>query len=750
MHLISSSLETQVDTKITFRPYLNKLHRHHKALGDIVSYLDRLLYSSREEGKPKNHIYTIRLKNICRQTGYCMNTVRKWMGRLVDLGMLIKHPVLGYADKFEICSDKIKEFFGPDEEEGAIANKDIESGNNGQTKKKLREKPKKKNGQKDNNSSDSNVQFNKKGDGLDPTNTLSNLTDPLLNLPDTPSTLLDVYNSYQDKTNDNKEQKKKVFEKKSIKKDLKSKPKLKNQDPFKRGKKPSLIENQKSISNKDIKFSSKDKTSPGPKKKNQFLNSNSNSETKKSFADKNKNKSTKSIGQIIPEILPANISNQDNLGQDKLVQNKSTENHSIPGVNNGVVQELTEIQKVEREVQRQDYLDILENFQVKIDDVLRDLCLRVPLIRLHNALEALKQQIENKRVNRQYGKAVSEDTDDINNPNYSKYHLVDPREFFIKALEQGFKPNKRTDTYTNVRALTQPEIILPICDVIRMYQNYDHSKLLRALSHFGYTVDDLNNYLKDISNNHFGLQISVPQLNNDGCDNKSQTSFPQLDDEGWPIIDSENINEVIDVDTGVEVTVPIITDTDTDTDADTDVDTDIDTDTDTDITIDASLNTDAVTDSDCESKLVRDLSSQDFQGYLNRMRSCGVELNSFVLDFCLSYSVFALDNAIQVLEQQIENKELNRYHAELIGQDVDNPVHPDYRRYHLENPKEFLINALKRGLRPNKKSEHYSKLRSLNDFKPTMTIKKIKKMYPESKWLEAAEHFGYSADDLVE
>ena len=144
MYLISSSLETQVDTKITFRPYLNKLHRHHKALGDIVSYLDRLLYSSREEGKPKNHIYTIRLKNICRQTGYCMNTVRKWMGRLVDLGMLIKHTVLGYADKFEICSDKIKEFFGPDEEEDAIANKDIESGNNGQTKKKLREKPKKK------------------------------------------------------------------------------------------------------------------------------------------------------------------------------------------------------------------------------------------------------------------------------------------------------------------------------------------------------------------------------------------------------------------------------------------------------------------------------------------------------------------------------------------------------------------------------------------------------------------------------
>ena len=33
---------------------------------------------------------------------------------------------------------------------------------------------------------------------------------------------------------------------------------------------------------------------------------------------------------------------------------------------------------------------------------------------------------------------------------------------------------------------------------------------------------------------------------------------------------------------------------------------------------------------------------------------------------------------------------------------------------------------------------------------PTMTIKKIKEIYSESKWLEAAEHFGYSADDLVE
>ena len=43
-----------------------------------------------------------------------MNTVRKWVEYLVSLGILIKHVVPGYANKFEICSDKIKEFFGPD------------------------------------------------------------------------------------------------------------------------------------------------------------------------------------------------------------------------------------------------------------------------------------------------------------------------------------------------------------------------------------------------------------------------------------------------------------------------------------------------------------------------------------------------------------------------------------------------------------------------------------------------------------
>ena len=267
-----------------------------------------------------------------------------------------------------------------------------------------------------------------------------------------------------------------------------------------------------------------------------------------------------------------------------------------------------------------------------------------------------------------------------------------------------------------------------------MYQKYDRNRLLEAVFYFGYTVDDLNNYLNDTSDNklHFA---------------------PQLDDDGWPLIDSEDINAVIDIDTGGEVSVP----TNTDTDADADTNTDgvkqeqpADTDIDTDITIDVPVNTDALTDSDLELKLVLDLSPQDFQGYLNRMRACGVELNPFIIDFCLRYNVFELDNAIQVLEQQIENKESNRYHAELIGQDVDNPVHPDYRRYHLENPKEFFINALKKGLRPNKKSERYSKLRLINEFKPQLTIKRIKEMYPQHKWLEAAEHFGYSADDLVE
>ena len=135
---------------------------------------------------------------------------------------------------------------------------------------------------------------------------------------------------------------------------------------------------------------------------------------------------------------------------------------------------------------------------------------------------------------------------------------------------------------------------------------------------------------------------------------------------------------------------------------------------------------------------------------MNRLRSCGVELDSFILELCSSYSVFLLDNAIQVLEQQIEKKEANRHYAQLIGQDVDSIDNPDYQRYHLKNPREFFITALRKGFKPNKSSERYSKLRSINEFKPKLTIKKIKEMYPKHKWLEAAEHFGYSANDLVD
>ena len=732
MYLTSSSLETQVDTKITFRPYLNKLHRRHKALGDILSYLDRIIYCSRQEGKSKNHIYIIRLKNICLQTRYCMNTVRKWVEYLVSLGILIKHVVPGYANKFEICSDKIKEFFGPDKEESAIANKDVESRSNGQTKNKLSEKPKKKDNQKDNKPSGINVQSNKKGDGSDLTDTPSSLTDTPLSLLDTPSSLLNINNSLTNKTNDNKEQGKRVFENQNSKKESKPRPKLKNKDPFKRGEKSYLIENQKKNSVKDTKSNSEDKTSATPKNKNQLTNLKTNLESKKSSLPKDKNKSIKPLGQILPDILPVDvdISNQDNSGQNKADQNKPTENNSFPSVNNGVVQELTETQKVQREIQRQDCLDTLENFQVKIDEVLKDLCLRVPLSRLYDALEALKQQIENKRVNRQYGIAASEDVDDINNPNHSKYHLVDPREFFIKALEQGFKPNKRTDTYTNVQALIQSKITLPIGDIVRMYQYYDHNKLLEAVLHFGYTADDFNNYLNDTS------------------DNKLQTSAPQLDDDGWPVIDSEDINAVIDIDTGGEVSVS--TNTDTDTNIDTDTDADADADTDSDIIIDINVSTDAITDSNLESKSVVDLSPQDFQVYMNRLRSCGVKLDSFILELCSSYSFLLLDNAIQVLEQQIEKKEANRHYAQLIGQDVDSIDNPDYQRYHLKNPREFFITALRKGFKPNKSSERYSKLRSINEFKPKLTIKKIKEMYPKHKWLEAAEHFGYSANDLVD
>ena len=45
----------------------------------------------------------------------------------------------------------------------------------------------------------------------------------------------------------------------------------------------------------------------------------------------------------------------------------------------------------------------------------------------------------------------------------------------------------------------------------------------------------------------------------------------------------------------------------------------------------------------------------------------------------------------------------------------------DYQRYHLKNPREFFITALRKGFKPNKSSERYSKLQSINEFKPKLT-----------------------------
>ena len=110
-----------------------------------------------------------------------------------------------------------------------------------------------------------NVQSNNKGDGSDLTDTLSSFTDTPLSLLDTPSSLLNINKSLTSKTNDNKEQGKRVFENQNSKKESKPRPKLKNKDPFKRGEKSYLIENQKKNSVKDTKSNSEDKTAATPK-----------------------------------------------------------------------------------------------------------------------------------------------------------------------------------------------------------------------------------------------------------------------------------------------------------------------------------------------------------------------------------------------------------------------------------------------------------------------------------------------------
>lgn len=140
----------------------------------------------------------------------------------------------------------------------------------------------------------------------------------------------------------------------------------------------------------------------------------------------------------------------------------------------------------------------------------------------------------------------------------------------------------------------------------------------------------------------------------------------------------------------------------------------------------------------------------DRQEYLDRVENCGVQLDAWLKRYCLTVSLDKLENAINTLEQQTSNKNQARAKAKGRGE-TDTETSP---RYQIKNPTNFLISALDKEWKPNTKSESYTSNGSHREvnadtLRPEITPAYIKSKYNPHQWRDAAEHFGYTYDEVA-
>ncbi|MFM6398091.1 MAG: hypothetical protein ACKPFF_15570, partial [Planktothrix sp.] len=88
---------------------------------------------------------------------------------------------------------------------------------------------------------------------------------------------------------------------------------------------------------------------------------------------------------------------------------------------------LTHDQILELEQKRQEEFEQIEDLRVDLHPKLIRLILAVPLIRLQDAIAAMKQQVDNKR---QRGE-----------------RLRDPAGFLELAIRNGYQPNKKSESW---------------------------------------------------------------------------------------------------------------------------------------------------------------------------------------------------------------------------------------------------------------------------------------------------------------
>ena len=456
----SFSLDSSVFLKYTFRPYLVSLSRRHKALADILSWLDSLLYSSKAPDK----YHTIRLNSISRSTGYCLRTIRKWIGHLESVGVLTRKSYVGFADKFKINPSKIKELFG---------------------------------GQKNQE------------------NTNEEVIKTPASLPLPPASLLENYYL----SNENKENKQQgpvvgdIF----LSSTKKPKPILKNKKQL--GNKDELCNNLIKINidkNQDNGQNSQNNSkgkSPRPKIKNK--NSIDNLETNTSNIDDRDISQTNTSNiddRDIPQTNTSNIDDRDisqtntsNIDDRDILQTNTNaiDDRDTPQINTNAIDD-GDIQQpnsssefARREIDRSHLLDTASSFGVQFDDFLLNYCLSVSVETLTNAISALEQQTINKRRSRAIAQGMGE-SDYKTNP---RYNISNPANYLFKAIQNKWKPNRAPKAKTSVSDITQTtdkdkrfkevssdQLRMTVSQIKSMYPK---SQWIEVAEHFGYSSDDL-------------------------------------------------------------------------------------------------------------------------------------------------------------------------------------------------------------------------------------------------------------------
>lgn len=144
-----------------------------------------------------------------------------------------------------------------------------------------------------------------------------------------------------------------------------------------------------------------------------------------------------------------------------------------------IANNLTHDQILELEQKRQEEFEQIEDLRVDLHPKLIRLILAVPLIRLQDAIAAMKQQVDNKR---QRGE-----------------RLRDPAGFLELAIRNGYQPNKKSESWGqngSERYFIPDEKHTGLSRLWRLYRNRD--QFIEAARYYGHDDQSIFEYLETV------------------------------------------------------------------------------------------------------------------------------------------------------------------------------------------------------------------------------------------------------------